>query len=170
MFRPTHPTAAFRPWARAAAAAALLVAASLPWAPSIARAEGGAEHPQGAAQATSSNAETVEVRIATLRTALKITPDQDAKWNAVAGVMRDNAASMEKLRAEKRAQVPGDMTALDDLLTYEAFAQAHVNGLKALTAAFTALYQSMPEDQKKVADSVFRDFGREGADSHHTAR
>ena len=103
---------------------------------------------------------SVEQRITQLHTELKITPDQESKWNSVAQAMRDNAANMDKLVAEKRKQAPQNMTAVDDLKTYEAFAQAHVDGLKNLTSAFSSLYDAMPDPQKKVADQVFENFGR----------
>jgi hypothetical protein len=75
--------------------------------------------------------------------------------------MRDNAANMEKLVAEKRQQAPQSMTAVDDLNTYQEFAQAHVDGLKNLTSAFSSLYGSMSDQQKKNADQVFANFRRE---------
>jgi prophage DNA circulation protein len=115
--------------------------------------------PPAAAAATSSKPETVEQRITQLKTALKITPDQESKWNAVAQAMRDNAASMEKLVAAKRAIAPASMTAVDDLMTYQEFTQARLDGLKNLTSSFKALYDSMPADQKKNADQVFRSYG-----------
>ena len=43
---------------------------------------------------------------------------------------------------------------------------AHVEGLKALTAAFSTLYRSMPDAQKKVADQVFLNAGHEKAATH----
>ena len=46
---------------------------------------------------TSNKPETVEQRITTLKTALKITPDQESEWDGVAKAMRENAASMDKL-------------------------------------------------------------------------
>ena len=104
--------------------------------------------------------ETVEHRIAVLRADLKITPEQEADWNAVAQVMRDNAANMEKLITAKRAQVKGSMTALQDMQTYQDFAQARVDGLHNLVPAFTKLYDSMSDAQKKNADAVFNNFGR----------
>ena len=115
--------------------------------------------PPAAAAATSSKPETVEQRITQLKTALKITPDQESKWNAVAQAMRDNAASMEKLVAAKRAIAPASMTAVDDLMTYQEFTQVRLDGLKNLTSSFKALYDSMPADQKKNADQVFRSYG-----------
>jgi protein CpxP len=116
-----------------------------------------------AREATSSQPETVEQRITNLHATLKITPDEESKWNSVAQAMRENAANMEKLVATKRSQAPQSMTAVDDLKTYQEFAQAHVDGLKNLTSAFSSLYSSMPDQQKKNADQVFQNFGHENA-------
>ena len=107
-----------------------------------------------------SRAETVDQRIANLHKQLKITPDEEQKWSAVAQAMHDNAANMEKLVAEKRRQAPQNMTAIDDLETYQKFAQQHVDGLKNLTSAFKSLYGAMSDQQKKNADQVFENFGR----------
>jgi protein CpxP len=121
---------------------------------------------QAAAEATGTQAETVEQRITNLHTALKITPAEEADWNNVAQAMRENAAAMQKLAAEKTTQAPQSMTAVQDLQAYEKFAQAHVDGLKNLISSFDTLYNSMPDPQKKVADQVFQSFGHEGAASH----
>lgn len=61
------------------------------------------EPPPAAEAATSNKPETAEQRITTLKTALKITPDQETRWNGVAQAMRDNASKMEKLVATERA-------------------------------------------------------------------
>jgi periplasmic protein CpxP/Spy len=114
--------------------------------------------PPAAAAATSSKPETVEQRITTLKAALKITPAQEAKWNAVAAAMRENASAMDKLVQSKRASM-NNMTAVEDLQTYRDFSQAHLDGLKNLIPAFDALYKSMPADQQKNADQVFENFG-----------
>ena len=76
--------------------------------------------------------------------------------------MRDNAANMDKLIAEKHQKGPQNMTAVDDLQTYQQFAQAHVDGLKNLTSAFKSLYNAMSDDQKKNADQVFANVNRAG--------
>jgi hypothetical protein len=67
---------------------------------------------------------------------------------------------MDKLVAANRTTPPQNMSAMQDLQTYQQVAQAHVDGLKNLTAAFSTLYNAMPDDQKKVADEVFRTSGR----------
>ena len=114
--------------------------------------------PPAAAAATSNKPETVEQRITALKAALKITPDQESKWDGVANAMRENAASMDKLIQEKQGKM-ANMNAVDDLKTYQEFSQVRLDGLKNLTSAFESLYDSMPADQKKNADQVFHNFG-----------
>ena len=114
--------------------------------------------PPAAAAATSNKPHTVEQRITMLKSALKITPEQEPKWDKVATAMRENAASMDKLVKEKQAKAQS-ITAVDDLKTYQDFTQAHLDGLKNLTSAFESLYNSMSADQKKNADQVFHNFG-----------
>ena len=115
--------------------------------------------PPAAAAATSTKAETVEQRIVTLKTALKITPDQEPKWTAVAQAMRDSSVQMEKLVATKRAIPPEKTTAVDDLKTYQEFTETRLDGLKKVNSAFKSLYDSMPAEQKKNADMVFEKYG-----------
>jgi protein CpxP len=114
--------------------------------------------PPAAAAATSNKPETVEQRIKALKTALKIKPDQESKWEGVATAMRENAAAMDKLVKEKQGTM-ASLNAIDDLKTYQEFSQVRLDGLKNLISSFTTLYESMPADQKKNADHVFDNFG-----------
>ena len=114
--------------------------------------------PPAAAAATSSKPETVEQRITALKAALKITPDQESKWDGVAKAMRENAAAMDKLVQEKKGKM-ANMNAVDDLKTYQEFSQVRLDGLKNLISSFKTLYDSMPADQKKNADHVFDSYG-----------
>jgi hypothetical protein len=152
----TRPIAVSAPIVRSLAIAALMGATMLATPLAGARA-GEAVAPQNhaAAGATETKGETVEQRITNLHAALKITPNQDAQWNAVANAMRENATSMDKLVAATRATPPQNMSAVDDLKSYQKFAQAHVDGLKNLIASFGTLYDAMPDAQKKLADGVF---------------
>jgi ABC-type transporter Mla subunit MlaD len=148
---------------RSVAIAALMGATMLASPLTAARAEqGAAPQTQAAASATATKGETVEQRITALHGSLKITADQDAKWNAVAQAMRENAANMDKLVAANRTTPPKNLSAVDDLRTYQKFAQAHVDGLKNLISSFDKLYAAMPEAQKKVADTVFDTTERKG--------
>jgi hypothetical protein len=126
----------------------------------VAGAQGGMTHHYGASHPTAVEArETVEDRITTLHRTLMITPVEEAKWGAVAQVMRANEAEMQRMLAERRKDREHELTAVEDLRTYERFNQAHVNGLKDLIAAFEVLYDAMPPSQQTVADGVFRHFG-----------
>jgi periplasmic protein CpxP/Spy len=173
----THPLAKSAPVACSVAIAALLGAAMLAGPLGAARADAltngpiqlaqaGSSQDRAGSGATQTKGETVEQRIADLHTALKITPDQDAKWNGVAQAMRQNAANMDKLVAETRTTAPQSMTAVEDLKSYQKFAQAHADGLKNLIASFEDLYAAMPDAQKKIADEVFNTAGRRAASAH----
>jgi hypothetical protein len=154
----TYPFAPLgRSLAIASLAGAALIAGSL--GPATAQAPDDSKKPPAAAAATSSKPETVEQRIQTLKTALQIKPEQESKWNAVAQAMRDNASKMEKLVADKRKIAPDKTTAVDDLKTYQDFAEAHLDGIKHLMSPFKSLYDSMSADQKKNADQVFEKYG-----------
>jgi periplasmic protein CpxP/Spy len=147
-----------RSLAIASIAGAALIAGSL--SPAMAQTKAPDDQkPPAAAAATSSKPETVEQRIQTLKTSLQIKPEQESKWNAVAQAMRDNAAKMEKLVADKRKLSPDKTTAIDDLKTYQDFAEAHLDGIKHLMSPFKSLYDSMSADQKKNADQVFEKYG-----------
>ncbi len=157
------------PFQRSFALTALVGAALLATPLTAARADNVPSSPIRLAQVTkataATKAETVEQRITSLHAALKITPDEEANWSGVAQAMRENAAKMETLSDEKKAQPSESMTAVDDLKTYEKFTHAHYDGLKNLISSFETLYASMPDQQKHVADHVFQSFGHEGAHS-----
>jgi hypothetical protein len=108
---------------------------------------------------THATKETLELRIATLHGSLKITPDEETKWSAVAQVMRDNQADMQRLVSERHADATHQLTAVEDMKIYEHFNQTHVDGLKNLISSFETLYAAMPSSQQAVADGVFRHFG-----------
>jgi periplasmic protein CpxP/Spy len=152
-----HPIAAPASFVRSVAIAALLGATFLatPLTATHALAQAAATPTPANAAPNEMKGETVEQRITDLHAALKITPAEETQWNGVAQAMRENAAAMDKLVATNRTSPPQNMTAVDDLKSYQQFAQAHVDGLKNLTAAFSTLYNAMPGDQKKVADQVF---------------
>jgi hypothetical protein len=146
------------PIVRSLAIASLAGTALVAGAFGPATAQTGSSKPPAAAAATSNKPETVEQRITELKAALKIKPEQETKWKAVADSMRQNAGMMEKMVQEKRAKA-ANMTAVDDLETYQDFTKARLDSLKNLTSAFKSLYDSMSGDQKKNADQVFQAFG-----------
>jgi hypothetical protein len=169
-----RPIAKPAPFMRSFALAALMGAAMLAGPFTLAHAQDStaaapaetAAHGRHGAAGARMKRETVEQRIDSLHASLKITPDEEPSWTGVAQAMRDNSAAMQKLVAEKAGDDPETLTAVDDLKTYEQFARAHVDGLKNLTSSFETLYKSMPDPQKKIADAVFQNFGRESVRSH----
>jgi periplasmic protein CpxP/Spy len=162
----THPIAAPTPLARSVAIAALLGATMLATPLTAAWAQSPTPQTAAATGATETKGETVEQRITTLHASLKITPTEETQWNGVAQAMRENAAAMEKLVGTNRTTPPQNMTAVQDLQSYQQFAQAHVDGLKNLTSAFTTLYDAMSDAEKKNADQVFQTSGHASAASH----
>ncbi|AET89316.1 hypothetical protein BSFA1_16050 [Burkholderia sp. SFA1] len=113
---------------------------------------------QAAASAPAANKREarVEERIAELHSSLKITPQQEAQWSKFADVMRDNGRTMADLYRQRIAQ-RDTMSALDDMKQYEQITQANADGTKRLVEAFEPLYASLSPEQKKLADTNFRE-------------
>ncbi len=95
----------------------------------------------------------VEARISELQKQLQITPAEEPQFKAYADVMRQNAEAMQDLFAQ-RARNP-DRSAIGQLRWYAKLTAAHAEAVGKLVAPFDALYQSMPDQQKKLADAVF---------------
>jgi len=114
--------------------------------------------------------ETLDQRIGNLHAELKITPAEEADWAKVAEVMRRNDSDMQKLVADRKAMGPHELSAVEDLKTYQKFNQAHVDDLKDLIASFETLYTAMPEDQRSIADHLFAKYGRDKAPIHGGAQ
>jgi protein CpxP len=100
----------------------------------------------------------VEQRIAYLHSQLKITAAQEPQWKTFADVMRSNAQNMSRL-FQQRMQASQTQSALDNMKQYAEIAQAHADDMKQLVDAFDPLYNSFSPEQKKVADTTFRQVG-----------
>jgi hypothetical protein len=96
----------------------------------------------------------VEARIKELHDELKITQAQEDLWSNVSQVMRDNEKAMESLH-KARSENAKTMTAVEDVKSYAGIAEAHADGLKKFVPVFEALYNSMSDEQKKNADTIF---------------
>lgn len=149
------------PLLRTAASVAVIAALSAA-VPASAESTKVPQHKSVAATASSSktigktsHSDRVEARIGDLRSKLKITPDQEDKWNNVTEVMRENAQKLDSL-TQTRIQTANRMTAVEDLKSYSQIADAHAEGLKKFIPAFQALYDSMSDVQKKQADAMFQ--------------
>jgi len=149
----TRPSRTSGALAAAFLSAVLLVGAPLALAQQTTPAPA-APAPHHAKRPHLSAAQRVDHRIELLHKELMITPEQEDAWKAVADAMRDNAKTLDQL-AEQRAKARDNMSAVEDLKSYEAIADAHADGLKKLVPAFAALYDKMSDAQKKNADAVF---------------
>jgi hypothetical protein len=116
--------------------------------------QSGATAPAATPSTAQHSPAAVEARIKQLHAQLKITPEQEAQWNALAQIMRDNASKLSDL-IQQRAQNAKSMSAVDNLRSYEAITAAQEDGLKDLLPSFEKLYSSMSDAQKKTADAAF---------------
>lgn len=107
-----------------------------------------------AAVAKISAVEYTEARIKELQGALKITKDQEELWNNLAAVMLENAKDMDAI-SKDRADQKG-MNAVEHLKFHSQITEAHLNQQKRLLPPFEALYTSLSDDQKKIADTMFK--------------
>jgi protein CpxP len=99
--------------------------------------------------------ERVEHRINEVHAQLRITPAERVQWDQFAEVMRTNARDIDQIVIQ-RAQQFQSMNALQNMQSYEQIAEAHAQHVQNLVAAFQTLYTTMPDQQKQLADQVFR--------------
>ena len=99
--------------------------------------------------------ERVEHRITELHAQLRITPAERQQWDQFAEVMRENARDMDQALIQRSQQFQS-MNALQNMQSYEQIAEAHARHLQKLVPAFENLYNTMPDQQKRLADQVFR--------------
>jgi periplasmic protein CpxP/Spy len=92
--------------------------------------------------------------LASLHSELAITPAEEPLWNSFADSMRDTSSQLSQAYRQRREQLP-TMNALEDMSSFISLEQMRLDGLKKSSTAFAALYQTMPPDQQKIADSVF---------------
>lgn len=97
----------------------------------------------------------VEGRIAFLRAELKISETQASAWNAFADALRTNAQKLAQVRAAMMPQpgsaTPQAPTLAERLDMQERWLAAPLEGIRAINAAFTTLYTTLSDDQKKTA-------------------
>jgi len=97
---------------------------------------------------------SVEAHIKELHKELGITPAQETQWNRVAQTMRENAQRLDKA-IDQRKESMEHAPAVDDLNAYAQVAETHAENVKRMADAFSSLYSSMSDEQKREADQVF---------------
>jgi protein CpxP len=135
-------------------------------APGVPPAPAASSSPMAVAPAPGSNVEQrVEAHIKQMHAQLRITAAEQAQWEQFAQVMRENARDMDQAFMQ-RAQGYPTMNAVQNMQSYEQIAEAHAAQLQKLVPAFENLYNAMPEQQRQLADQVFR----ANAESHTQKR
>ena len=97
--------------------------------------------------------QNIEANIASLHQRLQITPAQEAQFNALANVMRQNA------RAEAGApqSPPPNASAVDSLRAEIQYDEMELAGLKRFLPALETLYATLSPMQKQAANAIFRE-------------
>jgi hypothetical protein len=159
-----------RPFVRALAAATLLGSVGLPlsvsWAQTAASVPSGTAVPAPATGtppgapmpedgARPPALDPMAQRINYLHGRLRITRAQEPLWAGLTQVMRDNATALAPL-LRGRFQATQSGNAIEMLSAGEKLDTAQLDGLRKFIGAFQALYDSMSDEQRKIADYVFR--------------
>jgi protein CpxP len=106
-------------------------------------------------------ADRAEARLAYIKTALKITPAQEAQWNAFADHVRKTSKDMEQRFQGATRPARGERpNAIQRLEIQQAFMAEQTKRLTELLAVEKPLYESLSAEQKKVADEVLGQRGR----------
>jgi hypothetical protein len=145
-------------------AAAFAQSAQAP-APQRAAPPAAASSPMAGHPVAGKNAEErVENRINELHAQLRITPAERQQWDQFADVMRANARDMDQVLMQRSQQFQS-MNALQNMQSYGQIADAHAQHVQKLVPAFANLYNAMSDQQKRVADQVFRENAEKRAQS-----
>lgn len=123
--------------------------------PPAARVEAAPTAPAQKASPNRPSVDPISERITYLHDRLRITAAQEPLWGNLAQVMRENADAVAPLIKE-RVQIAQRGNAIDILNSYNNLGQAQLEGLDRFIEAFRALYEQLSDQQKKIADSVFR--------------
>jgi zinc resistance-associated protein len=125
-----------------------------------------AERPHRAQLTADDIAAFTDARIAALKTALKLTPDQEKNWPAVEQSLRD--ISKERLARRQSRGVAGQPVDATERLRDRADAlAARAAALRRLADAEKPLYQSLDEAQKRRFAIALRFAARRHMAEHH---
>jgi periplasmic protein CpxP/Spy len=108
--------------------------------------------PKAQAQQQAPQEQGIERQIAELKKRLNITPQQQPQFDAFAQAMRQNAQTMEPLLNDQQQSTARN--AVEDLKSSAKFAEAEADSLKRLLPPLQALYDTLSDPQKKIADQV----------------
>lgn len=100
-----------------------------------------------------------ESHLATVKAALKITPEQEAAWQTFATKAKQQAETMQALRS-KMFETTGP--ALDRMSQRTETMKQRIGNMETMSAALKDLYAVLTPEQKAVADQQFGMMGGRG--------
>jgi protein CpxP len=134
---------------------ALALATSSAWAQTAPASSPSAASSGHATSRAQKHADYVEKKIDELHAQLKITPQQEQQWNAFAQTMRDNAQKTDEAFRDRAQKLPSE-NADESMKSYAELTQLHADNMQKLSSTFSALYATMSDEQKAIADPLFR--------------
>lgn len=96
----------------------------------------------------------IEGQIAFTKAALEITPAQEAKWDKVAAVMRENNRETQATYDKQQAATGKSESAVERVETQIESAELSAKEGKRFLEAFRPLYASLSKEQKATADEL----------------
>ena len=100
-----------------------------------------------------------DAHLSNLKTQLKITAAQEDAWQTFAAQAKQQAASMQAMRAQMQTATG---TAPEQMGQHAAAMQQRAAGMATMTSAFGALYAVLTPEQKTIADQNVGMMGRHG--------
>jgi hypothetical protein len=114
--------------------------------------------------------ERIDARLAYAKAALKITPAQEAPWNALATVLRRHATAMDQQVTQRRAANRDQpASAIERLTRRQTMMAEAASRMSEVLEAAKPLYATLSDDQKKEADALLSRGGQHGG-GHHRPR
>jgi protein CpxP len=98
-------------------------------------------------------AQNIEANIASLHQRLQISPAQEAQFNALANVMRQNARAETSVTQAP----PPSASAVEYLRAEIQYDELELAGLKRFLPALEALYATLSPAQRQIANAIFRE-------------
>jgi hypothetical protein len=100
-----------------------------------------------------------DARLSDLKAQLKITATQEAAWQTFAAQAKQQAASMQAMRAQ---MLQGTGTAPERMAQHTGAMQQRAADMATMTNAFGALYAVLTPEQKAIADQSCGMMGQRG--------
>jgi cell pole-organizing protein PopZ len=96
----------------------------------------------------------IEGQLAYFRAELRITDAQLPQWNAFADVLRAQGDRLRQASQQAMGGTSGPGTAAQQMERRIALLSAHLEAMRAVSAAATPLYGALSEEQRRTADEL----------------